>query len=184
MADGEAWVYEARYGWDLKTTGVVAVSALFTVALLLPTPEISPYARVLGLPLFGVGGLLMTYIAMSRKVALRIDETGVLLGGTPVRYRTTTAHVPWQDITAVVHWRQPRPADIPWVGVVRRPGAAPLTGPGQGRRARATMQILVPHLPADVVLASRAVNGWRLDRARLAAAVAHFAPGTPVTDVG
>ncbi|MFD4759309.1 hypothetical protein ACFWOJ_10520 [Streptomyces sp. NPDC058439] len=175
-------VYEVRYGWDGKTLGVVAVSAVFTVILLVA--DASPVLRGLGLALFGGGGLFMAFTAMSRKPAFRVDETGVLLGGSPARYRATTAHVPWQDITAIVLWRQQSAANIPWVGVARRPGAAPLPGPGQGRFAQATAQAFVPGVPADVVLASRTVAGWRLDRTRLAAAVDRFAPGVPVVDAG
>ncbi|GAB7106686.1 hypothetical protein JCM4814A_50000 [Streptomyces phaeofaciens JCM 4814] len=179
MATGSSPEYEARYGWDRRTVGVVAVSAVFTVALLLP--GIPLLARILGLPLFGAGGLFMAYVALSRKVAFRVDETGVLLGGSPARYAATTGHVPWADITGVVLWRQEAgDASLPYVGVTRREGAPAL--PGDGPTARAVVAHLVP-VPADVAMASRAVTGWRLDRNRLVAAVAHFAPGIPVRDL-
>ncbi len=178
MARDTSPVYQARYGWDLKTAGVVALSAVFTAVLLLP--DVPLLARVLGLPLFGVGGLLMAYVALSRKVAFRVDETGVLLGGSPARYQATTAHVPWDDITGFVLWRQVSGgASLPYVGVTRREGAPPL--PGDGPRARAVLEYLVP-VSADAAMASRAVTGWRLDKERLVTAVAHFAPRTPVQD--
>lgn len=175
-------LYEARYGWDRRTTAVVATAAVFTAVL--PMTDASPVLRVLGIVLFGGGGLLMAVNALSRKVAFRVDGTGVLLGGSPARYAATTAHVPWQDIAAVVLWRQGTAAGMPWVGVARHPGSEPLPGPGQGRAAHATVRALVPHVPADVTLASRAVTGWRLDREQLAAAVTHFAPDVPVVDAG
>ena len=179
MATGSSPEYEARYGWDRRTVGVVAVSAVFTVALLLPGIPLA--ARILGLPLFGAGGLFMAYVALSRKVAFRVDETGVLLGGSPVRYAATTGHVPWADITGFVLWRQQAgDASLPYVGVTRREGAPAL--PGDGPTARAVLAHLVP-VPADVATASRAVTGWRLDKNRLVAAVAHFAPGIPVRDL-
>ncbi|MGY0070607.1 hypothetical protein ACWZEH_28280 [Streptomyces sp. QTS137] len=178
MADTASPVYRARYGWDLRATGVVAVCAVFTALLLFS--GIPLYVRVPGLPLFGVGGLFITYVALSGKVAFRVDETGVLLGGSPARYRATTAHVPWGDITGVVLWRQTAGrSSVPCVGVTRREGAPALSGDGPG--ARAVLEHLVPVL-ADVATASRAVTGWRLDRDRLRAAVAHFAPGLPVHD--
>ncbi|WP_137994153.1 hypothetical protein [Streptomyces vilmorinianum] len=178
MADTTTPVYRARYGWDRRTTGVVALSALFTVVLLLP--DMPLLGRILGLPLFGAGGLFLAYVAMSRKVAFRVDETGVLLGGNAARYRATTAHVPWADITGVVLWRQRTGrTTVPYVGVARREGAPPL--PGSGPANRAVLEFLTP-VSADVAQASRAVVGWRLDKDRLLAAVTHFAPDVPVRD--
>lgn len=129
----------------------MGASAVFTAVLLLP--DVPLLGRILGLPLFGVGGLFMAYTSMSRKAAFRVDETGVLLGGNPARYKSTTIHVP--------------------------KGAPPL--PGDGPRARAALSRHVP-VPADVALSSRAVNGWRLDRDRLVVAATYFAPGIPVRD--
>ncbi|MFJ6567929.1 hypothetical protein ACIQNU_10925 [Streptomyces sp. NPDC091292] len=174
--------YEARYGWDRRTTGIVVVCAVFTACLV---PPVAPLAlRIVGLLLFGGGGLFMAYAAFSRKVAFRIDANGVLLGGNPVRYKATTAQVPWSDIQAVVCWRQHTAASIPYVGLALRADAAPVPGAARGSVARATLRALVPHLPADVVALSRPVSGWRLDRDRLAAAMAGFAPGVPLTDAG
>ncbi|MEV5986856.1 hypothetical protein AB0L85_17820 [Streptomyces sp. NPDC052051] len=171
-------VYEARYGWDRKTRWVVAVSAFFTVVLLLPGVPL--FLRVLGLALFGGGGALMAYTAMSHKVAFRVDGTGVLLGGNAARYRATTVHVPWGDITGFVLWRQSTGvATLPCVGLIRREGAPAL--PGDGPKARAVVRRLVS-VPEDVAFTSRTVSGWRLDKERLVAAVAHFAPGIPVRE--
>ncbi|MGW2559112.1 hypothetical protein ACWCXB_07660 [Streptomyces sp. NPDC001514] len=182
MSDSKAPVYEARYGFDRRTVAVLAVSALFCAAALIPGADFSWRLQIATLVLFGGGGLLMTAGALTRKVAFRVDESGVLLGGSPLRYRATTVHVPWEDITAVVLWQQRVPhATIPWIGVARPEGAPPLPGPGQGRFARAVGGALAP-VPVDLLMASRAVNGWRLDKGRLAAAVAHFAPGTAIVD--
>ncbi|MET7694901.1 hypothetical protein ABZT06_44515 [Streptomyces sp. NPDC005483] len=178
MVDRSSPVYQERYGWDRRTTGIVGASVLFTAVLLLP--DVPLLGRILGLPLFGVGGLFMAYTSMSRKVAFRVDETGVLLGGNPARYKSTTTHVPWDDITGFVLWRQTvGSTSVPYVGVTRREGAPPL--PGDGPKARAVLSHLVP-VSADVALSSRAVNGWRLDRDRLVAAATYFAPGILVRD--
>lgn len=178
-ANGTHGVYEARYGWNPRTVGVVAVAVVFTVLLIVL--DVSAPMRWAGIVLFGGGGLLMAYGALSRRAAFRVDADGVLLGGSPVRYRATTARVPWEDVAAVVLWRQTVPGSgMEWIGVACRPGAAPPPGPGRGTLARATLRALVPHVPEDVVLASRAVNGWRLDRDALTAAVGTFAPGVPV----
>lgn len=176
MADHDSPAYEARYGWDPKTTAIIVVSLLFAAALFLPGMPL--IARIAGWPLFGGGALLMAYGSLSRKVAFRVDETGVLLGGSPARYRATTAHIPWADITDVVLWRQQAgTTSVPYIGVVRREGAPAL--PGDGPVAHAVLAHLVP-VPPGVAVSSRARNGWRLDERRLSAAVAHFAPGVPV----
>jgi hypothetical protein len=176
-------VYEARYGFDRSTAGASAVALLFTVVLLaVPEDEVPLPVRVLGLLLFGGGGLLLLLGALTRKVALRVDSSGILLGGTPVRYRATTVLVPWEDVRAVFLWRQQAgPASLPWVGLARRPGAPRLPGPGQGPGAARVMESLMPAwVPGEVGQAGRAVNGWRLDRDRFTAALAHFAPDVPV----
>ncbi|MFE9924730.1 hypothetical protein ACFYQA_25035 [Streptomyces sp. NPDC005774] len=156
----------------------MAVCAVFTTLLLFS--DMPLYTRVLGPPLFGVGGLFMAYVALSGKVAFRVDETGVLLGKNPARYGASTAHVPWGDTTGVVLWRQATGrSSLLHVGVVRREGAPAL--PGDGPKARAVLEHLVP-VPADVAMTSRPVSGWRLDQGRLTAAVTHFAPGLPLYD--
>lgn len=182
MSDSEDAVYEARHGFDRRTSGVLAVAVLFSAVLLVPGTGTPLALRIAGTVLFTGGGLVMAAGSLTRRVAFRVDGTGVLLGGSPLRYRTTTVHVAWEDITEVVLWRQHLPnASVPWVGVSRRNGAPPLPGPGQGSTARALGGALVP-VPVEVLMTSRAVSGWRLDKQRLAEAVAHFAPGVPIRD--
>lgn len=120
---------------------------------------------------------------LRRRVALRVDAARVTLGGSPLRYRATTAVIPWADIVAVLLWQQVLPAGtlMPYLGLQRRAGAAPLAGP-MARRGQAVAGGLAPDLPASVMMASRAVNGWRLDRRGLARAVAGFAPSVLVVD--
>jgi hypothetical protein len=127
MNDTKSPVYEARYGWDRRTVGVVAVSVFFTAVLLLP--DIPLFARILGIPLFAGGAVVMSAAALSRKAALRVDGTGVLLGGSPPRYAATTAHVPWADITAVVLWAQDTAGGaLPYVGRAWAPCRDPARG--------------------------------------------------------
>ncbi|GAA1234327.1 hypothetical protein GCM10009578_089780 [Streptomyces rhizosphaericus] len=127
-----------------------------------------------------------------RLIAFRVDDTGVTLGGAPARYRSQTAFVPWDDITSVVIWQWRLKAGAPswvpadekmdYVGVSRRPGAPPLPGPNsrlQPEQARRQ----APHIDHQLLLASRAINLWRLDPDRLRAAVAAFAAHVPVHDI-
>jgi hypothetical protein len=171
-------VYEERYAWNRRTKsvvigGVVAVAASIGVAMpLVPT-----------IVLFGGGLLAVLWGLLRRRIALRVDAAGVTLGGSPLRYRATTAVVPWADIVTVVLWRQVLAAGplMPHLGLQRRPGAAPLAVPA-GRPGPAAAGGLVPDIPTDVLAASRAVDGWRLNRRGLARAVTGFAPGVWVLD--
>ncbi|MFG2652161.1 hypothetical protein [Streptomyces sp. NPDC048436] len=117
---------------------------------------------------------------LKRLTAFRVDETGVLLGGAPARYRAQTAFVPWQDITAVVTWQQ-RTAGQPlsYIGVQRPTGAPLLPGPNSALTPEKTAK-LAPHVDHQLFLASRAVTLWKLDTERLRAAVETYAPGVPV----
>jgi hypothetical protein len=67
---------------------------------------------------------------------------------------------------------------MPDVGLQRRAGAPPISS-----RARKVNRVLVPHVPAEIIQSSRPINLWRLDRARLDAAVAAFAPQVHVIDI-
>ncbi|MGF1426635.1 hypothetical protein [Kitasatospora sp. LaBMicrA B282] len=167
-------VYEARYGWTRRTVLVTAFAVLATVAGLL-APGFSMPLRIAAVLLFGFGGGLMAYGAAGRKVALRVDGTGILLGGSPVRYAQTTVFVPWHEVAAVELWTQRLrgghgvPLHLPYVGV-HRIGGAPA-----GAVARAVSGTLTP-VSAELVANSRAVNGWPFDTKAFTDAVARHAP--------
>ncbi|QKV92752.1 hypothetical protein HUT19_14135 [Streptomyces sp. NA02950] len=114
-------------------------------------------------------------------IALRVDESGVTLGGAPGRHRQQTARVPWQDIEAVVMWahRTAGASPMRYVGVRRRPGAPELPGPNRKLKP-GTAAVLAPHIDYEVFRASRTLVLWRVDPDRLEAAVSAFAPGVPV----
>lgn len=148
MAHNRSPVYQARYGWDLKTAGVVALSAVFTAVLLLPGMPL--FAQILGLPLFGGGGLFMSYVALSRRVAFRVDETGVLLGGAlpgtgprPAMCPGTTSQVSWSGAS-------PRAA-LP----------CPMSGSPGGRALRPSREMAQrPVLPSSTSFRCRRTSRW------------------------
>lgn len=170
--------YVERYLWNRRTKlvvigGALSVAVSAGVAMpLLPT-----------VVLFAGGVLVVLWGVLGRRVAFRVDADGVTLGGSPMRYRATTTVFPWADIVALVLWQQVLPTGslMPYLGLQRRPGAVPPAG-FPGRRGGAVPAGLVPDLPADVLMSGRAVDGWRLDRRRLARAVARFAPDAWVLD--
>lgn len=170
--------YEERYVWDRRTASVVIAGAVFVAVAIGVRMPIPPQI------VFFAGGMLMVLWGMSRRrVALRVDADGVTLGGSPLRYRATTAVVPWADIVAIVLWKQVLSTGqlVPYLGLERQPGAESLPGPA-GRPSEVMASGLVPDLPAGVLAASRPVHGWRLDRRALARTVAAFAPDVAVVD--
>jgi hypothetical protein len=174
-------VYVARYGWNGRSGGLIIGAAVFVLIAL--TVPMSLALRVVTLVLFGGGALVFIASIAARRVALRVDASGITLGGSPGRYRSTTRLIPWDEVREVVLWRQPMPygRSVRYVAVARRRGAPPLAG-RRGRRAgQVTARALTP-VSGDMLLASRAANLWRLDTGRMTAAVAHFAPGVRVVD--
>ncbi|GAA1384587.1 hypothetical protein GCM10009661_66320 [Catellatospora chokoriensis] len=108
------------------------------------------------------------------------------LGGSPLRYAATTAHVPWTEVEAVVLWRQQTAQNLPWIGVLRPHDAPPLHGTptSPAGKLMAGFGYAVSGAPDPrLVAAGRAVNGWRLDPDRLAAVVHRHAPGVQVRDL-
>ncbi|MEV6276251.1 hypothetical protein [Nocardia sp. NPDC051832] len=172
-------VYEERFGFDSKTALVLLISVAFVAGAIL-LPDMSPVLRILTLALFGGGGLLLLVTSLSRKVALRVDQAGITLGGAPPRHRSMTQHIPWADVEAVVLWRQRSASNLPWIGVLRRADAPPLAG---GRRVMTTAAAALGGAPDERLMqCARAINGWKLDVAGMAAAVQVLAPHVRVDD--
>jgi hypothetical protein len=174
----EVAVYEERYRWSRRTASVVAAGVLTVLVAVGVAMPLLPALIVLAA---GVPALL--WGAASRRVAVRVDARGVTLGGSPLRYRSTTLLVPWADITNVLLWQHLLPAGtlVPRLGLECRPAAAATQSAARRHGPTATGG-LTPDLPADVLAASRPVSGWRLDRRGLASAVARFAPDVRVLD--
>ena len=131
----------------------------------------------------------------SRKVAFRVDQKGVTLGGGPLRYEAQTSFFPWDGVRAVVLWRRAAPS--PWPALrwpALRPAGAGLVGtaglaqrwPRCARRHLAHVGVVVSverhtelprPAPEDLKAgATRGMQAFRVDSARLAAAIATFAP--------
>jgi len=177
----EPGVYVARYGWNGRSGALIIGAAVFV--LIAVTAPMSLALRVVTLVLFGGGALVFIASIATRRVALRVDASGITLGGSPGRYRSTTRLIPWAEVREVVLWRQPVPygRSVRYVAVARHNGAPPLAGRRAQRAGKVTARALTP-VSGDMLLASRAANLWRLDTDRMTAAVAHFAPGVRVVD--
>jgi hypothetical protein len=175
--------YEERYRFTPRTFGLISISVVFAlVAIFVPMGTV---LRAVSLVFFGGGGVLLLVVALSRKVALRVDGAGITLGGSPLRYAATTAHVPWRDIQAVVLWRQDRAQGLPYLGVLRPDGSPPLPGAIGGWARQVLMWVgrAVAGAPDDrLVTSCRSISGWRLDTGQLAVALRRFAPDVPLID--
>lgn len=181
--------YVERYGFDLKSTAIMLSSAVFTAILLfdlLVKRELSLAVVLPGLLLFGVGGGFFLTAMLSRRVALRVDERGIVLGGIPtgVGAWRRDIPVPWERVDAIVLFRQTVPGRWavrqPYIGVhlrqewqdAYRDSRAPI-----GRINAA----LIPHVHPDVIALSRPINAWRLRHDQFAMALSAYAPQVPVT---
>ncbi|MER5640854.1 hypothetical protein ABT095_28380 [Kitasatospora sp. NPDC002227] len=186
MFDSADASYEVRYGWTLKAAVLASGSLVFCTGPLILSGH--TWARVDGLPvpiwlidvlsvLLGVTGLLLTLTGpLTRRRALRVDATGIVLGGNPLRYAATTLTVPWSEITAVELWVQRmrvngRTIRTPYIGIHRTETATPR--PGLSARAGTG----VTGKSAALIAASRPVNLWHLDQPSLRKALAAHAPG-------
>jgi hypothetical protein len=180
--------YVARFGWTLKDLIMVPACIGFVVlGTAVATDEF-----LLGALCALLGGLYLVLLVtawLSRRVALSVTEEGITLGMLPPWPASYTAFAPWSDIETVVLWKQQMVRVFVWrqsilyIGVARRAGAAPLSGSAQNRILRKVGKAVVPgDVSEDLMVDSRQVSFWRLDRKRLAAAVDHFAPGVPIVD--
>jgi len=188
-------LYEERRGWSPI---LVAVPLLVGIAGWLIWGMITvardwraSYGAVVSwvvLSLFGSMALLLLTMAgrwalpaLTRQVALRVDRKGVTLGPEPF-VPTRRVWVPWHDIEAVVILWRTQGLPLPGlyialpdrrrhVGLRLRPEAVRPKGiptPGTFRARLHKLMMFNEDWPAEVV---RTVRGWRLDEARLEAAV-------------
>jgi hypothetical protein len=180
--NSDADAYVARYGWNGRSIALIAGALVFVVIAV--TAPMSLPLRIVTIVLFGGGAVWFTGTSLSRRVALRVDASGVMLGGSPARYGSTTLLVHWADVKEIVLWRQPMPygRSVRYLGIVRRKHARQPARRRRRRASQAAARALTPDISADTLMASRAVNLWRLDPGRMAAAVARFAPAVQVID--
>ncbi len=176
--------YQERYVWTRRTASAAIAGALCIAVSVGVTVPLLPT-----IVLFGAGVLAVLWAGLHRRVAFRADAAGITFGALPLDYRSASVHIPWPDIASVVLWQQVQRtgALVSHVGIERAPvmdstttnhGIADAKVPPTHQGST----FLVPDLPADVLAASHAVSGWRLDRRGLARAVANFAPDVAVID--
>ncbi len=182
MRGPELGCYEERYRLTGRAIAGLAVSfVLVSLGFLWLSP-------VIFLP---IGIILAAFIARGagvidlarRTVAFRADHEGIMLGAVPDKLtvrRGSALFIPWADVERIILYpayprgRGGHPA-VQCVGVQRRTAAAPLLWGNE--------QAPGCPVPRVAAWATRKITGWKLDRGRLAAAVAAIAPGIPILDI-
>ncbi|MBY8874554.1 hypothetical protein K7640_22255 [Micromonospora sp. PLK6-60] len=187
--------YVARHGLGPQTLAVVlfgAVSVAVGVYLEgggLPEALLLWPLKLILILLFGGGALVLLANALTRRVALRVEPDGISLLSPLTLWpgrRAPDIVAPWSDVAAVVLFHQyfRWPARLRYLGVRLREGIpAPARAPRPGSAGERTLRGLLPHVPVEVSGLSLAVNGWRLNRRRLVAAVRAYAPEVPVAEI-
>ncbi len=117
--------------------------------------------------------VMLATMALIPTPALRVDADGVTVRPFPLRFRAI-AFYPWEDVVQI-HIKSFRDSKGQYVVVRLRDTAAWRSSINRARPK--SRKALVQAFPSGV-----AVSGWKLHPARLAAAVAHFAPAIQVVD--
>lgn len=164
-------VYEAWYGHTAKNIFAICFGVLVSAIILLaPAPA---WTRVIVVGGFGGMAVLLATVAVKRTPALRVDADGITVRPYPLRFRAI-AFYPWEDVLQI-YIKRFRDSKDPYVVVRLRDTAAWRMSINRARPK--SQKALMLAFPTGVD-----VNGWKLDPARLAAAVAHFAPAIQVID--
>jgi hypothetical protein len=178
--------YEERYRWTPNTVAGAALGAASLLAAIL-VPALPLLVRV-PLAVAGTAGAASCVAcSTSGKVALRLDRKGVTLGGGPLRHQAHASFFPWEGIRAVVLWRRaalPRWLAPRWpvryISVQRYTELPSMPPGGSGPAGQpAPRHRPEPRRPAPEDFkagATRGMRAFRVDEARLAAAIAAFAP--------
>jgi hypothetical protein len=162
-------VYQASYGRTYKhIIGIGFGSAVCALAVAVQAPA---WQKVLVIGSMGSLTFMLVRMALSRKPALRVDAAGVTIRPYPLRFKVI-AFYPWADVDRIILMPlQDTPAQ--YVQIKLRDSAIWLGSRPVRPRSRKALYFAG---------AGVAVNGWTLRPARLAAAVARFAPGVQVVD--
>jgi Bacterial PH domain len=162
--------YQARYGRTPKhIIGMSYGFAMSAMILLIPAPA---WARVIVVGTLGGVGVMLATMTFSRNPALRVDAAGVTIRPYTLNY-SVIAFYPWEDVVQIRISRS-RQTNAQYVEIKLREGAM-LSALSRLTRQRKRDAMAVAS-------AGLAVNGWTLHPARLAAAVARFAPAVQVID--
>jgi hypothetical protein len=175
-------VYEERFRW---TRGAGTALAVCSVSLLLGVVATSLPLRVFLFAFGGCGAFFSVFVPLSRRVALRVDASGITLGGYAVRYKATTRVVPWPEVQRVFLFK--RQTGVRYLSVERPADAPPLSPGGTGMADRLPFSgSMWPQVPSPTLRlgTTRGMQAFSVDDARLSDAIAHYAPSADIVNLG
>jgi hypothetical protein len=180
-------VYEERYHWTRASTTALIGGGMFMIIGALARPHgPGPWAvlQVILVAFYGFCVFCAVLQPASRKVALRVDASGITLGGYLLRYNVTTRVIPWDEVQGVFLWQ--RANGIRYLGVERPDEAPPLSPGGTGRADRTLSFSADPQVPPLTLAAGaiRSMLAFTIDNARLSEAITHYAPAVELVDLG
>jgi len=142
-------------------------------------------ARAIVVAFFGYGAFLGNLVPASRKVALRVDASGLTLGDNPLRYNATTRVFPWHEVQRVFLRR--RGPGVRYLSVERPYDAQPLSPGGTGKAGRPALYLAPnPQVPSPTlkVGTTRGMQAFSVDDDRLSAIITHYAPSVRIVNLG
>lgn len=178
--------YEERYRWTRTSGTALAVCSVLVLLGVVATGTRFPVPlRVFLIAAGGCGAFLSLVVPLSRKVALRVDASGITLGGNPLRYKATTRVVPWPEVQRVFLFE--RQMGVRYLSVERPADAPPLSPGGAGTADRLPFyRSVYPQVPSPTlrVGTTRGMQAFSVDDARLSDAIGHYAPGAEIVNLG
>jgi hypothetical protein len=158
-------VYEVRMGLQRRDYLLIPLSVA-AVAFGVWGFTQRPF-RAIVVILVGLGFLVTRFVVLrSTPLVLRVDESGVCLGGHAV---------PWPEISTVVLWSlRSNLTTIDYIGLDR--GGRPPLDPGRAEDYD-TLADAPEHVPTRVVVDSVPIAMWKLDEEALRTTMRRYAPG-------
>lgn len=176
-----SFVYIARYRLGNLTKVMMAAGlVLGLTGVFAPIPEdLQVVLAPAGFALTATLAAIYLPMQLRSVVGMRVDATGILIGGRPMVYKRTSVFVPWDRISEVYLFRVLHLGlRGTYIGLRSPDGTAVMKS-----AIPANLAETIWHVPTEVVLASRPALGWQLDKAPFIAAANYFAPSVTVIDL-
>jgi hypothetical protein len=177
-------VYEERFRWTRTSGTALLACSMFTI-LGIALPRMPLLLRVALITFCACGAFFSVVVPLSHRVALRVDASGITLGGYALRYKATTRVVPWSEVQRVFLFQ--RQTGVRYLSVERPADAPPLSPGGTGMADRLPFSgSMYPQVPSPTLKlgTTRNMAAFSVDDARLSDAIGHYAPSAEIVNLG
>lgn len=157
-------VYEERRGWVTRSLVGLAIILPLDILTLIGAVALHIWVLLFFTALLTVAAYTAVRGALSRAVALRLDEHGVTL--TKQMLRSTTDVIPWSDVTTIALYYR---GTSPTFGVYKD-STAQAIGAGNTSTIRRQADVNIP------------IDTWSIDTAQLRETTKAYAPSVLVRD--